>query len=189
MKKIFLILALLLLVGCAAQTKVADVRPSEKTVQTTYISTLDKAIDDSKAATEAKQNIGYKTVLEINNKKAKVGDYVVFGLILNNLKPQTDSFLVDVEFWEAKDNINNKIEVDENTIKEWLIANNFKPFVLEHRESKFVPIIIKVGDEIKPGVKTVKGSYKFTVKTFSDVKETSKKPYDSDKTLFLAVEP
>ncbi len=186
MKHIFFIFALLLLVGCAAQT---EVRPSEQTTKTTYISTLDKAIDESRAATEAKQNKGYKTILEINNKKAKVGDYVVFGILLNNLESKTDTFALSAEFWEARDSMNNKIETDVELVETWLQGTNFEPFSLNHGESKFIPIIIKIGSEIAPGVKTVKGSYKFIVKSYNEVKETSKKPYDTDKTLFVSVEP
>ena len=185
MKKIFLVFILLVLGGCASQTDVAQVGTDD--VKTTQIVELDDLIAESRSTTEAKKNIGIKINLEGNNKKAGINDYVVFGVLLNNAGVKTDNFLIDVEFFEARDSFNNKIETDSDVIKTWLNPSNFELFVLESQQSKFVPVIIKVGEEIKPGVSTVKGTYKFKIKSYTEIEGSFRDEYDSDKIIFVSV--
>ena len=185
MKRLFLLLVVLILAGCAAKTAT---QPTGEQ-QTTYIATLDKALADSKTATEAKNSMGYKMVLETSTKKAKVGDYVVIGVMVNNLEQMPKTFFLTAEFFDAIDFSSNKItEADAATMKTWLDASEFSQFTIENQKSQYVPVVIKVGEEIASGIKTKSGTYQFRIKGYYIDKHDVKKQYDTDKSVYVTVQ-
>lgn len=188
MKRLFLLFVLLILTGCAAKTTTTTETTSSG-VETTQIAKLDGLIADAKTAVEAKQNIGMKIVIDNNFKTAKPGDYVVFGLLLNSQFAVKKNFIVEAEFLEARDTSNNKLEADRDLMKTWLDSNEFEIFELDNQQTQFVPVIIKIGNEYASGKPVVKGSYKFNIKSYSDIEGTSKSEYDADKTVFITVTP
>lgn len=184
MKRLFMAFVLLLLVGCGADTK--TVMEGEG-LKTTQIGALDQLILESKGVTEAKHKVGQRTTLEINNKKASIGDHVVFGLVVGNINSREKNFMVGLEFYEARDFNNNKISVNEDTMKQWLNPSNFAEFDLTSQETEFVPIIIKIGSETAPGIVTEPGSYKFEVQTYTDIEGSRSDEYDSKKVVFITI--
>ncbi|MFC1728486.1 hypothetical protein ACFLZ7_03415 [Nanoarchaeota archaeon] len=184
MKRLFLVFVLLLLAGCGANTETVM---EDEGLKTTQISDLDKMILESKGATEAKHRVGKRTTLEINNRKANTGDYVLFGLVISNINSKESNFMVGAEFYEAKDFNNNKISVDKETMNGWLSPNNFELFTLGSGENKFVPVIVKVGSETSSGIATEPGSYKFEIQAYTNLEGSRSDEYDGKQIVFITV--
>jgi hypothetical protein len=174
MRRLLAILALILLAGCGAETTVETSGTSER-------SDLDSLLAASEEATLARKVLGKSTNIESTMKKVNPGDYVVFGILVNNPLSKTETFVVDAEFFEARDNVNNKIEMSEAEGNAWLGPSNFNEFTLEPKESKYVPVIIKVGEDAQ------RGSYKFNVIPYR-LEDGSQKDHGNDWLVFVSVQ-
>ncbi len=195
MKKLMTILGifLILLIACSTQqaaipspTGVKESEPSSVTGTSADAET--KMLQDVQSQTEASNSKADVFYLPVNNKIANVGDTVIFGSMFNLVNMPAGTFFARITFIEARDKNSNKIEVDKDTIRSWLRYSDTPTFQLDSG-GKFVPIIVKVGSEIKPRVKTVPGAYQYEVtfrKIFSN--EFNDPVNGATKSVYVRVE-
>ncbi len=91
----------------------------------------------------------------------KIGESYVFALGLTNTLESEETFLVDVEFKNAKDFSSNPIVVDKTTVLSWFDKNEWGEYKLAKYENVAIPVGVTVGDFIAPGVMTKPGTYYF----------------------------
>jgi hypothetical protein len=96
--------------------------------------------------------------------ETKKGNIAIFGLGVRNVGGTAD-FSASVSFDGAYDQKGNQLAVDDNYINiNWLgQLRNIAPFSLDKNEMQVVPIIVKAGTQIGPGINTQKGDYVFNV--------------------------
>ena len=173
MRKLITILGILLLAltacapsngGIPQATGMKESVPSS--VTGTSADEEDKLIEQVKADTESKNVKSQVFFLPINNKKGKPGDSVVFGSIFNLVNTQPGTYFAKIQFIEGRDKSSNKIEVDKDTVNAWLKYSKTPSFAIEEKGSEFVPIIVRVKDEVAPGIETTPGTYEFEVAFF-----------------------
>lgn len=171
--KYMLILSILflLLAACGGETVVSKQGVKDTTSSKT-IGAADEGSgpEDIQAETEAKNDATKNLVIPTPIKTGKIGSTAVFGAMINKVNLQPDKYFLKITFIEARDtSFNNKIEVDKDIIKTW-IKSGADDFDLV--DSKFVPISINIGNEVKSGAATVPGSYQFEVQLYKRVDVT-----------------
>jgi hypothetical protein len=194
MKKILVILSIMLLAIAACATTIS---PQEKTEGGSATTTkesvpadaLSKLMQEVKDETLAKNDKSLNLVLPINIRKGSAGDNVVFGLNFNQITQPQGTYFATVTFVEGRDSSSNKIEVDKDTMRSWLRESVTSDFVLEEKGSVYLPVLVTIGDEIKPGVKTTPGSYQFEFQIHKRISAQFEEPVDVlVKKLFVKVE-
>jgi hypothetical protein len=183
--KQLLVLAGVLLLALTACTQSEGGIPSPTGVKENVPSTVTGTNLDEEAAmleqvkteTIAKNDKTLELVIPVNNKRGSVGDTVAFGVNFNQVNKQAATYLARVSFIEARDKNSNKIEVDKDTIHSWLAETETLDFALGDGESYYLPIVVRIKNEIKPGVKTVPGAYQYEIQFFRRGK------YDLDEKL------
>ncbi len=91
----------------------------------------------------------------------KIGESYVFALGITNTMENTETFLVNVDFQQARDFYSNPIAVDKDTVLSWFDKNNWSEYKLAQYENVAVPVGVTVGEFISPGVPTKPGTYYF----------------------------
>jgi PBP1b-binding outer membrane lipoprotein LpoB len=196
MKKIIVLLLglMLLIAACSTQTiypqqtKGQNTPARAESVAQAEVTT--SLIDQVQADTEAKNVKTQDLVVPIVFKTGKIGDTVIFGAMLNqvtNMQPIT--YFAKVSFVEARDSNYNKIEIDKSTVNSWIQLLQSEDVSLSEKESVFIPIIIKIGNEIKPGIKSATGSYEFSIQIYKRNDASFTEPIDNlKKSVFLKVQ-
>ncbi len=195
MKKLIVVLAIMLLAIAACST---TINPQETKVEGGSATTtrgdvpadeVSKLIQQVKDDTLAKNDKSSNLVLPINIKKGKVGDTVVFGVNFNQVTQPQGGYFATITFVEGRDTSSNKIEVNKDTMRSWIRESQSSDFTLEEKGSQYLPIIIKVGSEIKPGVKTVPGSYQYDFQIHKRISPEFEEPVDAlVKKVYVKVE-
>ena len=193
MKRMLAILSIFLLVltACATtQTAGPGIQPGVNQgpgAVTTGQTPEAEIVSQVKTVTESANDPTKNVIVPINSKNAKPGDFVVFGTMFNLVNRQGGTYLAKITFIEARDGNSNKIEIDANTMRSWLVQSETPYFQVETGGSQFVPIQVRVGSEIKPGVKTASGTYQYEIQ-FYKVEDNFVNKIDTDvKIVFVKV--
>lgn len=146
-------------------------------------------IEQVRAETEPKNIKTEQVVVPVNIKKGSVGDFVVFGVMFNQVNKPAATYFATVTFIEGRDKNNNRIEVDKDTVRSWIRVSETERFALPDKGSQFVPVSFRIREEIKPGVSTVLGSYQFEIQFHKVLSETSSDEVDGAvKQVYVKVE-
>jgi len=173
MKKILvLMLALIVLAGCAAQQGPDEsaAREAAKAAETPVGDKIVKA-PSTVISAELRDEIesalvkGVKFSMPLNYRKMEYGDSFVFGVGVQNVKTKQYEFSVDVTFKKAYDRMTNSISVDDDLMNSW-IKSTIGPFDLDQNQKNVVSVRIEAGD-IRPGIEAAPGTYVFDVKSYS----------------------
>ncbi len=182
MKHILLVMALIALValvGCAAPAEqqaevVDDDMPAmdDDAVEMDDEPDMMDTMDDDKEVMGLDNVEKLEGILKIGdyfkimptNKKLEVGDTYAFAHGITN--PGLDQLNVQqtVEFVEARDTYMNPIQqADADTIMRWLDSERVSVVSVDRNGMEVVTIQFTVGDEIAPGVDTMKATYVFRI--------------------------
>jgi hypothetical protein len=160
---------LLLLTSCVQPaTQRRETQLEGRVEEEKKVESLESIIASVKETTEAENVVSEELVLPVNSKTGKIDEFVVFGINFNQVNKLPATYFGEISFVEARDKNNNKIEVDRNVLNTWPNPSKTENFVLDKGESAFVPMVIKIGSEIKPGVATSPGIYQFEIVFFED---------------------
>ncbi|HME86975.1 MAG TPA: hypothetical protein VKE88_01025 [Candidatus Nanoarchaeia archaeon] len=193
MKKILAILCIfaLLMTACASQStqKTETSGPQKPDTETSTGSSSQAKLDQVEQETLAKNDKSQEFFLPLTFKSGKVGEQVAFGAIINPLNKPREGYFARISFVEGRDKNSNKIEVDKDTVTRWLRQTQTEDFTIEAGASHYFPIVATIGSEIKPGVKTVPGSYQYEVQIYAKVgNEFSDMISGMKKNVYLRVE-
>src|SRR3989344_1653272 len=136
MKKILALFCIfaLLLTACASQSSTQTTEPMEKpSTETSTGSSAQAKLDQVEQETIAKNQKSQEFLVPITFKSGKIGEQVAFGAILNPLNKPRDAYMAKISFIEGRDKNSNKIEVDKDTVTQWL------------RETETADIIVEAG--------------------------------------------
>ncbi len=192
MKKIIALLGILLLlvVACKpSETVTVQLTGAPKPIAVPKADEVGALLEQVKTETTAKNDLTQEIVVPINNKKGEVGDTVIFGVNFNQVNKLKGTYFARIMLIEGRDKSYNKIEVDKETMNGWLRNSQTEDFVLEEKESYYVPVIFIVGSEIKSGVKTAPGTYQYEVQFYSRPDPAFEKKLDKVvKSVYLTIE-
>ncbi len=170
MKKLLvLMLALVVLAGCAQVDDESAERDAAKAAETPVGDKIVSA-PSTVLSVELKDEItsalvkGVKFSMPLNYRKMSFGDSFVFGVGVQNIKARQYEFSVDVTFKKAYDRMTNSISVEEDMMNNW-VKSTLKPFDLAQNDKKVVSVVIKAGD-IRPGIEPALGTYVFNVESY-----------------------
>lgn len=120
---------------------------------------------------------------------AKIGDTVVYGVGIYNAYSQPTAFkLIDAQFLDATDYMNNRITLQQDTMDKWVLTGNVRDVELEPYSYTIVPVYIKIQKKVTEIQSTSPGTYRFNIQVYkyTDKEHTSKTAY-ADKDFFLRV--
>lgn len=190
---IAMILLTFVLVACAPSTSYGP-QPAGVAKQTgapapsNTGASISDVVNAVQADTESKNVKTDELFIPIVTKSASAGDLVVFGSILNPLNLQTaKTYFARISYVEGRDKNSNKIEVDADTIKSWIRTTQTDDFTFSPDKPVFIPLIFNVGKEIKPGVPTVMGTYRFEVQFYDASSGIPDKIDKLQKDVFIRV--
>lgn len=191
MKRLIAILGifLLILTACAPAQKTVTMGAKDGTEPLIEQTTPEaKILEDLKTATEAANDRTKGVVVPINIKEGKPGDFVAIGVMFNLVNRQPGGYFARITYIEGRDNNGNKIEVNPDTMKTWLVQSQTQDYTIPESGSQFVPVQFRIGSEIKPGVKTQPGAYQYEIQFFERIEsEFDEKIEAAVKQVFVKV--
>lgn len=195
MKKTFMLLFLVVVLTACAGTN--TIYPTQKEIPTAtqqmgssqssgtnYESDLEKVKNDTMAANDIVQDL----FVPMNFKTGVPGDVVTFGVVFNSVNSRQGTFSAKISFVGARDTNSNPIEVNKTLVEGWLRESQTADFVLADKGSYYIPVTFFIGNEIKPGIKTVSGNYQYEIQIYKKSQYTEDAVVGLTKELYLRVE-
>jgi len=205
MKKILILLvALLLLAGCAKQ-KTTTTSPIQiqtsggqqtqtqqqtQNQQQTRIVDIDSMKADANALVDACLKPGVDICMAKNFAKGKIGDTLIIGYGISNIMPNEEEFIFNITFFKVQDKFGSgTTTADKATMLQWVKETEFlgKTYKIKPMEKQFLPVTVKIGQEYAPNAPTKPGTYIFDIRAYR-LKNGLKEEYGPVKEFSIAVE-
>ena len=200
MKQYFILLvALLLLAGCAGKTettKPVTVQTGQQTATQTQEQTQEQTLNivsmktDANALVDACLKPGVDVCMAKNFAKGKIGDTLIIGYGISNIMTNEEEFMFNITFFKVQDKFGSgTTTADKTTMLQWTKETDFlgRTYTIKSMEKQLLPITVKIGQEIAPNVPTKPGTYIFNIRAYR-LNKGFKEDYGAVKEFSIAVE-
>jgi|GEM_PF-5980802 len=196
---LILLVALLLLAGCAGKTettKPVTVQTGQQTATQTQEQVQEQALNlnsmktDANALVDACLKPGVDVCMAKNFAKGKVGDTVVIGYGISNIMPTEEEFVFNITFFKVQDKFGSgTTTADKETMLQWTKDTDFigMKYTLKTMEKQLLPVTVTIGQELAPNVPTKPGTYIFNIRAYR-LNKGFKEDYGAVKEFSIAVE-